>query len=504
MDQFFRRRPGASGKVRDRRQRSVVAEKGISSPATGLRRSCRLILALVLASGHCAAAAVDSEVFIKNVPHVKQKTDFCGEACVEMVLRKLGFPMSQDHVFNCSGLDPVAGHGCCTADLARAMKKIGFDPGAVWYPVDAKNTASGIEKQWKAMHADLASGIPSIVCTRFDESPSTTEHFRLVLGYDPKTDEVIYHDPALDDGSNLRMKRARLLGLWQLKGPGTRVTAIRLRCLPAGIVKAAAPVGFTPADYVQHVMALRQGAAGKGYHIMIEPPFVVLGDEEAGVVRERARQTVKWAVDKLKQDYFTKDPDTIIDIWLFKDKESYEKNTVRIFHEKPTTPYGFYSDRDNALIMNIATGGGTLVHEIVHPFVRANFPGCPAWFNEGLGSLYEQSSSRDGHIVGLTNWRLAGLKQEIANGTLPSFAALLGSTEHEFYSSKRGNNYAQARYLCYYLQENGLLVKFYREFLANRSSDPTGIETLKRVLDEKDPAAFQKKWEKEVMKLSFP
>ena len=25
------------------------------------------------------------------------------------------------------------------------------------------------------------------------------------------------------------------------------------------------------------------------------------------------------------------------------------------------------------------TGGGTLVHEIVHPFLRANFPECPAW-----------------------------------------------------------------------------------------------------------------------------
>jgi len=28
-----------------------------------------------------------------------------------------------------------------------------------------------------------------------------------------------------------------------------------------------------------------------------------------------------------------------------------------------------------------------LVHEIVHPFMRANFPECPAWFNEGLASL---------------------------------------------------------------------------------------------------------------------
>ena len=35
--------------------------------------------------------------------------------------------------------------------------------------------------------------------------------------------------------------------------------------------------------------------------------------------------------------------------------------------------------------MNISTGGGTLVHEIVHPFIEANFPACPPWLNEGLG-----------------------------------------------------------------------------------------------------------------------
>ena len=50
--------------------------------------------------------------------------------------------------------------------------------------------------------------------------------------------------------------------------------------------------------------------------------------------------------------------------------------------------------------MNISTGGGTLVHEIVHPFVAANFPNCPAWFNEGLGSLYEQSGEVNGAIHG--------------------------------------------------------------------------------------------------------
>ena len=33
-----------------------------------------------------------ADALIKDVPHVAQKPDFCGEACVEMVLKKLGFP----------------------------------------------------------------------------------------------------------------------------------------------------------------------------------------------------------------------------------------------------------------------------------------------------------------------------------------------------------------------------------------------------------------------------
>ncbi len=63
--------------------------------------------------------------------------------------------------------------------------------------------------------------------------------------------------------------------------------------------------------------------------------------------------------------------------------------------------------------MDISTGGGTLVHEIVHPFIEANFPNCPPWLNEGLGSLYEQSGEVQGRIHGFTNWRLHGLQADI-------------------------------------------------------------------------------------------
>lgn len=262
------------------------------------------------------------------------------------------------------------------------------------------------------------------------------------------------------------------------------------------------PSGFTESDFADHVALLKRRLPSTEFSVVVEPPFVVVGDGGRRAVEEHARGTVKWAVDLLKRDYFTKDPAEILDIWLFKDAASYRRNARQLFGEDPSTPYGYYSAAHKALVMNIETGGGTLVHEIVHPFMEANFPGVPPWFNEGMGSLYEQCGEQDGHIRGFTNWRLPALQQAVRRGGLTPFKTLLAMDARTFYNEDKGTNYAQSRYLCYYLQERGLLVRFYREFRANRASDPTGFDTLKKVLGEQDMDAFQKRWEKFVLGLS--
>jgi hypothetical protein len=258
-------------------------------------------------------------------------------------------------------------------------------------------------------------------------------------------------------------------------------------------------------------MAVRKRLAkelpDRTFNFVVQKPFVVIGDESPDVVRARAARTVKWAHDMFKAEYFSKDPEGIHEVWLFKDKASYEEGAKALFGQKPHTPYGYYSGDRQALVMNIATGGGTLVHEMLHSYVRSNFPDCPAWFNEGLGSLYEQCGERGGRIVGYTNWRLAGLQKAIREKRVPEFSELCGTTTDQFYGEDKGTNYAQARYLCYYLQEKGLLQKFYREFFRNREKDPSGYETLKRILELKDEKAareFKKQWEEFVMGLKFP
>jgi hypothetical protein len=464
---------------------------------------CIAALALHGAAGPTTKPSY-ANVLIKDVPHVRQKPDFCGEACAEMVLRKLGFMMDQDWVFDQSGVEPILGRGCYTAELANALKKIGFKVGRVWSSVSAAKAAQGLEAQFRAMHADLTKGVASIVCMRTSEATKAGEHFRLVLGYDAKDDAVIYHEPAEAGGAYRRMKRDLFLKHWPLKYDASRWTVIRLRLEPGRIRRARPAAGFTDADYAQHIRRLRKKVPKQGFTIVIQRPFVVIGDEKPATVRRRARRTVKWAVDLLKKDYFEKDPAEILDIWLFKDKASYRKHTKAIFGHNPTTPFGYYSPAAKAMIMNIETGGGTLVHEIVHPFVAANFPECPAWFNEGMGSLYEQCREKDGHIHGETNWRLAGLQRAIRNGKVPSFKALCSTTTHQFYRCDPGTNYGQARYLCYYLQQRDLLRKYYRAFRANHKTDPGGYETLRKVLGEEDMDAFKKRWEAFVLSLRFP
>ncbi len=263
---------------------------------------------------------------------------------------------------------------------------------------------------------------------------------------------------------------------------------------------------FSDAEYAAHVRALRIKLKKTGLenlNVRIEDPFVVIGDGDFAQL-ERSSGTVRWAADKLEQDFFEKRPTKILDIYLFTTAESYEDGVRTLTGDSPSTPYGFYSSSQGGMFMNIATGGGTLVHEIVHPYVEADFPSAPPWLNEGLGSLFEQSAERHGHIVGLPNWRLGGLQRTIRSGGLQTFGALTRIPNGAFYSDDTGTNYAQSRYLLYYLQEQGKLHEFYRAFRAGHGDDPSGYKTLTSILGEADMVGFKRRWEHYVADLQFP
>ncbi|MDQ1708567.1 MAG: hypothetical protein QOJ88_1778 [Pyrinomonadaceae bacterium] len=92
-------------------------------------------------------------------------------------------------------------------------------------------------------------------------------------------------------------------------------------------------------------------------------------------------------------------------------------------------------------------------------------------------------------------------EQEIKAARVPAFKTLLAMDANAFYDEGRGANCAQSRYLCYYLQEQGLLTKFYPEFQAQQKDDPNGVKSLQKILAESDLDAFKVRWEKYVMNL---
>jgi len=299
------------------------------------------------------------------------------------------------------------------------------------------------------------------------------------------------------------LARPALSRLWALAALVAGSTCFLICCSAHAPVEPSARPG-PDAALAEHLEQVTKRAP-QGFTVVAQQPFVVFGDEAPEVVQRRATNTVRWAVSRLKQDYFQRDPQEIIDIWLFKDGLSYTNHAKLLFHDTPASRFGYYSASHHALIMNIGTGTGTLVHEIVHPFMRANFPRCPPWFDEGLASLYEASAERNGQIQGLVNWRLKELERAIKEGRTISFQKLTSMGTQEFYgtntSAGYSQYYAQARYLCYYLQQKGLLVKYYHQFVAEFERDPTGYGTLKAVLGEQDMEAFKKKWEKYLLQL---
>ena len=437
------------------------------------------------------------------VPYIRKKPDFGGEACLAMVLQNKGLPVDQNWVFNHSGVDPILGRGCVTPELINVAKAAGLNIGPVWYDT---NTDAALNQCWSDLLRDIVNDDPIVVVTHDSQN---IERFVLVLGYDAPKDELIFHNPNVDRGQSQRMDRAQFIkrSLLTSKNQQGQATSQVVAFRTAGDINnnrlpAPSKQKYTDADYAQHIRKLKQRLPSEDFKIVLQKPFVVVGDGGIKSVKKTATGTVKWAVDKIKQDFFSKDPEHILDVWLFKDPTSYQKHNVELFGEAPTTPYGFYSPSHRALVMDISTGGGTLVHEIVHPFMETNFGRCPAWFNEGLASLYEQSASRKGHIVGLTNWRLRGLQGTISADRLPSFKTLCGTTTREFYKDA-GTNYAQARYLCYYLQERDLLIDYYKAFRKNSLTDPGGYETLKEILKREDMDTFQDEWEQYVSKLRF-
>jgi hypothetical protein len=246
----------------------------------------------------------------------------------------------------------------------------------------------------------------------------------------------------------------------------------------------------------------RERFDAEGLVYAVSPPFVVAGDGSKPRMAGYLNHTILAARDALHRKFFDRaEPAEPILILLFETDKSYRRLAKKWLGEEPTTPYGYFRGRDNMMVMNVGTGTGTLVHELTHALIRPDFPDVPSWFNEGLGSLFEQCTLANNDIRGLPNWRLPALQRAIRDQKLRPLRELI--EDDDFYAQDRaGLNYAQARYVLLYLQDHGQLQRFYLRFRTAHKEDPAGRKTLDLIapqsLDDLD-----RQWRDWVLTLHF-
>ena len=224
---------------------------------------------------------------------------------------------------------------------------------------------------------------------------------------------------------------------------------------------------------------------GDDCELIVHEPFVIAGDLSKRDLEQWHSRTIGPAARAMAASYFSTPPSEPITVLLFSGEKSYNHYARRLFADEGVSIYGYYKPGQRVLVMNIGTGGGTLVHELTHALMDFDFPTVPDWFNEGLASLHEQCRFREDRsgIDGLVNWRLPILQRALQEGELRPLADLIRADD--FRGDREGVNYAQARYFCMYMQEQGVLEDYFRLFRTRQKEDPLGYATVSEVFPDR-------------------
>lgn len=219
-------------------------------------------------------------------------------------------------------------------------------------------------------------------------------------------------------------------------------------------------------------------------------PFVIVSLDHRNSPEEYYEKGVKDFYNYFRGKYFSNPLFRRLVIVLSAYPEALAEATRRLYPQMNISVdahfLGYYNPADN-LIM--ATGGrvgyGTLLHEMIHALLNADFPEAPAWLNEGLASLYERTRWEGGKLVPLPNWRMSGHHQD----EMPSLADMGQNAQTLGLHSREID---EIRLFLLYLDQQGLVDKLYQMAKVQGSSFQLQQAVTDLELDEQGWRKFLK------------
>jgi hypothetical protein len=237
-----------------------------------------------------------------------------------------------------------------------------------------------------------------------------------------------------------------------------------------------------PVGQAERIAAVLRRSAPPGARVAVIGRYAIVtsaGQSDAELQRMSAQ--LDRYVDFLAQEYEFTLPDRYITLYLMPDIRSLRAIADKV-HGLDVSPstlgYSFQDDLSAVGVIH-GTQSGTLMHELFHLLVRANFGDIPQWLDEGIASLYEVSAEQGDRYVGLPNWR--GRVLDNAWDLRPSISDVVASPWFAFDrvdgdgggfmvpDERAAVHLATARYLTLYLQERGALRRIFAAF---RARDP--------------------------------
>jgi hypothetical protein len=137
-----------------------------------------------------------------------------------------------------------------------------------------------------------------------------------------------------------------------------------------------------------------------------------------------------------------------------------------------------------------------MIHEFTHALHHGDQHGRgqehPIWLTEGFGTLYENSDLEDGRAIPRHNHRLNYILSRVRVNRQMPWAKFMAQKQPDFLRWPN-YNYAQTRYMMFYLYEQGKLGSWYQNYVTGYASDTNGVTAWERTFG-KPLGEVEKDW----------